>query len=97
MRPIGGIVMGHIGDTRSRRGALIVSILLMALPTFLMGCLPGYSLIGSWAIVLLVLVRLMQGLSVGGQLMSSLVFTLENQDPARWGLHGSFVMVAANV
>jgi Sugar (and other) transporter len=97
MRPIGGIAMGYIGDTSSRKRALVISILLIAFPTFLMGCLPGYSLIGGWAIVLLVVVRLLQGLSVGGQLMSSLVYTLENQDPAHWGLYGSFVMAAATV
>ena len=97
MRPIGGLLLGWLGDTVGRKKALVVSIFLMAFPTFAMGCLPGYSQIGNWAVVLLIIVRLLQGLSVGGQLMSSLVFTLENHDPGRWGLFGSFVMAAANL
>jgi MFS family permease len=61
-----------------------------------MGCLPGYAVVGSLSIVLLTIVRLLQGLSVGGQLMSSLIFTLERHPKSRWGLYGSFVMAAAN-
>jgi MHS family proline/betaine transporter-like MFS transporter len=61
-----------------------------------MGCLPGYEVVGSLSIVLLTIVRLLQGLSVGGQLMSSLVFTLERHPKRRWGLYGSYVMAAAN-
>ena len=97
MRPIGGLLLGYLGDTVGRKKALVLSIFLMAFPTFAMGLLPGYKHIGDWAVVLLILVRLLQGLSVGGQLMSSLVFTLENHDPSRWGLYGSFVMAAANL
>lgn len=97
MRPIGGAIMGYIGDKYGRKKALVFSIFLMAFPTFIMGCLPGYAHVGRSAIVLLVAVRLLQGLSVGGQLMSSLVFTLENHDRAKWGLYGSFVMAAANL
>ena len=97
MRPIGGMMMGYIGDKYGSRRALTLSIFLMAFPTFLMGCLPGYSSIGSLAIVLLTLVRMLQGLSVGGQLMSSLIFTLERHKKARWGLYGSYVMAAANL
>lgn len=96
MRPIGGIIMGYIGDVYGRDRALIISIFLMAFPTFFMGCLPSYERAGMWSIILLILIRLLQGLSVGGQLMSSLVFTLENHDKSQWGLYGSFVMAAAN-
>jgi MHS family proline/betaine transporter-like MFS transporter len=97
MRPVGGVLMGYIGDVYGRKKALVLSIFLMAFPTFFMGCLPSYERAGVWAIVLLVFVRLLQGLSVGGQLMSSLVFTLENHDRRKWGLYGSCVMAAANV
>ena len=68
-------MMGYIGDTYGSRKALTISIFLMAFPTFAMGCLPGYERVGSLSIVLLTIVRLLQGLSVGGQLISSLVFT----------------------
>jgi MHS family proline/betaine transporter-like MFS transporter len=96
MRPIGGMMLGYIGDVYGRKRALVISIFLMAFPTFAMGCLPTYAQVGPFAIVLLTIVRLLQGISVGGQLMSSLVFTLENHDPKQWGLYGSFVMAAAN-
>ena len=95
MRPVGGVMMGYIGDKFGSRKALTISIFLMAFPTFAMGCLPGYEKIGSLSIVLLTLVRLLQGLSVGGQLMSSLVYTLERHPKNKWGLYGSYVMAAA--
>ena len=97
MRPVGGLVIGYIGDTSGRKRALEISIFLMALATTLMGCLPTYDQIGNAAILLLLMVRMLQGLSVGGQLMSSLVFTLEGRPSNRWGLYGSFVMAAANI
>jgi MFS transporter, MHS family, proline/betaine transporter len=97
MRPVGGLVIGYIGDVSGRKHALEISIFLMAVATTLMGCLPTYQQIGNGAILLLLLVRMLQGLSVGGQLMSSLVFTLEGHPPQRWGLYGSFVMAGANV
>jgi len=62
-----------------------------------MKCLPGYSAVGDAAIILLTLVRLLQGLSVGGQIMSSLIFTLERHPKQKWGLYGSYVMAAANL
>ncbi len=88
--------MGYIGDTYGRKRALEISIFLMAFPTFAMGCLPSYDRVGRWAVVFLTLVRMLQGLSVGGQLVSSLVFTLENNPKQHWGLYGSYVMAAAN-
>lgn len=97
VRPLGGIWMGYIGDRLGRKQALILSIFLMAGPTFAMGCLPTYQQIGPTAIVLLIVVRLLQGLSVGGQLMSSLVFTLEQHPRSQWGWYGSFVMGSANL
>lgn len=96
MRPIGGLVIGYLGDVWGRKYALEVSIFLMAIATTLMGCLPTYDQIGTPAILLLLIVRMLQGFSVGGQLMSSLVFTVEGHPPQWWGLYGSFVMAAAN-
>lgn len=96
MRPLGGLIIGYIGDTRGRKYALELSLFLMAFATTLMGCLPTYDQIGNGAILLLLLVRMLQGLSVGGQLMSSLVFTVEGHPQSRWGLYGSFVMAAGN-
>jgi MHS family proline/betaine transporter-like MFS transporter len=81
--------MGYVGDTLSRKRALEISIFMMAVPTFAMGCLPTFERVGWWAVVGLVLVRLLQGLSVGGQLMSSLVFVVEGHDRQFWGWYGS--------
>ena len=89
VRPIGGILMGYIGDTLSTKRALEISIFLTALPTFSIGCLPTYNIWGWWAVIALVFVRLLQGLSVGGQLMSSLVFVAEGHDRRWWGWYGS--------
>jgi len=97
MRPIGGLAIGYIGDKYGRKLALTVSLFLMAFPTFLMGLLPTYDAVGRLAIVLLAVLRLLQGMSVGGQLPASLVYTVEHHDPSTWGFYGSLVMVAANV
>jgi MHS family proline/betaine transporter-like MFS transporter len=96
VRPVGGIVMGYIGDTFSRKRALEISIFLMAFPTFAMGCLPPFERLGWWSLLMLVCVRMLQGLSVGGQLMSSLVFVVEGHDRKNWGWYGSFAMTAAS-
>lgn len=95
-RPVGGVLLGYLGDVYGREKALRISIFLMAFPTFAMGCLPTYNQVGVVAIVLLIVIRILQGLSVGGQLMSSLVFTLEGHPTEHWGVYGSFVMAAAN-
>lgn len=97
MRPLGGIMIGYIGDKFGSQRALEVSIFIMAFPTFAMGCLPTYSQIGILSPLLLMVVRLLQGISAGGQLMSSLVFTLEHKPQERWGFFGSLVMAVANI
>ena len=66
IRPIGGVLIGHIGDCFGRRAALTFSVAAMAIPTFLIGLLPGYASIGLLAPIALVVLRIFQGLSVGG-------------------------------
>ena len=65
----------------------------MAFPTFLMGCLPTYKQIGGWSTTLLLCCRILQGMSVGGQLPASLIYTVETKPRNRWGFYGSLVMV----
>ena len=77
VRPIGGAVIGYIGDYYSRRTALNVSVTAMAVPTFLIGLLPGYETLGLLAPIALILLRVIQGLSVGGEYISSMVFMVE--------------------
>eukprot|EP01082_Thalassiosira_pseudonana_P008549 g7339.t1.1.5e17418a.1.5e1746ab g7339 g7339.t1 contig24:396189-397169(+) len=96
MRPVGGLVIGYIGDKYGRKEALVLSLFLMAFPTFLMGCLPTYAQIGAWSTASLVVCRLLQGMSVGGQLPASLIYTVEMRPKERWGFYGSLVMMAAN-
>lgn len=95
MRPLGGLVFGHIGDKIGRKAALTLSVLAMAIPTFLIGVLPDYSQIGATAAVLLVLLRMIQGLSVGGEYTTSVVFLVEGAAPHRRGLAGSWSVFGA--
>ncbi|MFZ5781822.1 MAG: MFS transporter [Pseudomonadota bacterium] len=86
MRPLGGAVTGYIGDRYGRRTALTFSVTAMAVPTFLVGLLPGYQTLGIMAPVLLVVLRAVQGLSVGGEYATSFTFMVENAPPGRAGL-----------
>jgi len=89
MRPIGGVIVGHIGDRFGRRAALIFSVTAMAVPTFLIGLVPGYHTIGLLAPIGLTLLRVVQGLSVGGEYTSSMVFLVEQAPEGRRGLMGA--------
>jgi MHS family proline/betaine transporter-like MFS transporter len=89
MRPVGGVVIGYIGDRVSRRAALNVSIVAMASSTFVIGVLPGYATVGVAAPILLTVCRMLQGLSVGGEYTTSLVFMVENAPRNRRGLYGA--------
>lgn len=89
MRPVGGLVFGHIGDKFGRNRALLLSVLAMVIPTFLIGVLPDHSQIGAAAPVCLVLLRMIQGLSVGGEYTTSVVFLVESAPPGRRGLVAS--------
>jgi MFS transporter, MHS family, proline/betaine transporter len=90
-------MIGYIGDKHGRKAALTQSLFMMALPTTLMGCLPTYQQVGVFSTILLCLCRLIQGISVGGQLPASLVYTVEKRPKQHWGYYGSLPMVAANV
>lgn len=89
-RPIGAIIFGRIGDKKSRKDALLYSIYLMAIPTFLIGCWPPYSWIGLAAPIGLVVLRILQGLAIGGEFTGSIVFLVEHAEPEKRGLAGSW-------
>ena len=89
-RPLGGIVIGRLGDVRGRKLALLLTIFLMAIGTVLIGVLPTYASIGFLAPLLLVLARLMQGFSAGGEWGGSTAYIVEWAPAAKRGLFGSF-------
>ena len=95
MRPLGGAVTGHIGDRFGRRAALTFSVVAMAIPTFLIGLLPGYRTLGLLAPIALTLLRMVQGLSVGGEYTSSMVFLVEQAPDGRRGLLGALTACGA--
>ena len=95
MRPIGGLVLGHFGDKYGRKSAVVPSLFIMAFFTFAMGCLPSYERVGKWSTALLVICRLFQGVSVGGQLPATLMYTVEMRPRKDWGYVGSIVMMGA--
>ena len=66
-RPLGGIIFGHFGDRIGRKAMLVLSLLIMGVATFLIGAMPTYAQIGIWAPVILVLLRIAQGIGVGGE------------------------------
>lgn len=96
MRPIGGLLIGHIGDRMGRKPALILSITMMAVPTGLIAILPDYAAIGIAAPLLLTLIRLVQGVSVGGEYTGSIVFLTEHAARNRRGLVGSAGLISGN-
>ena len=95
MRPIGGALFGHVGDRIGRPAALTLSVAAMAVPTFLIGVLPGYDVLGIAAPVALTLLRMVQGLSVGGEYTTSIVFLVERARPERRGLVGAVADLGA--
>lgn len=97
MRPVGALVFGSMGDRLGRKQSLSVAILLMAIPTALIGCLPTYESIGILAPLLLLLMRLLQGLAVGGEFTGSMVYIIEHVNKKRRGFYSSLVMSSAFV
>ena len=85
-RPLGGIVMAHFGDLLGRKKMFTLSIFMMAVPTLLMGLLPTYAQIGIWAPLALLLLRVIQGAAIGGEVPGAWVFVAEHVPERRIGL-----------
>lgn len=84
-RPLGGIVMAHFGDLLGRKKMFTLSIFMMAVPTLIMGLLPTYEQIGLWAPILLLLMRVIQGAAIGGEVPGAWVFVAEHAPPRHVG------------
>jgi MFS family permease len=91
-RPLGGILMGHLGDRFGRKRVLVLTLLLMGLSTVLVGCLPNYATAGVAAPILLVALRLLQGLSAGGEQASANSMSLEHSPADRRAFYTSFTL-----
>jgi len=92
-RPFGSFFFGYLGDTKGRKYALMLSISIMGVATFLIGCLPTYNEIGIFATILLIICRLLQGFSLGGESNGSLIFVLEHIKNYK-GLIGASVLAS---
>jgi MFS family permease len=90
VRPVAAAVQGHFGDRIGRKRMLLFTLTLMGTSTFLIGCLPGYDSIGIWAPILLLLLRLLQGISVAGEQAGSSTLTFEHAPEHRRGFFTSF-------
>ncbi len=89
-RPVGGIVMGHYGDTVGRKAMLLISMLLMGGATVGIGLLPNFAAIGVWAPILLVTLRFVQGLGVGGEWGGAVLMAVEYAPANKRTLYGAF-------
>ncbi len=89
IRPLGGVLFSHLGDRVGRKQSLVLTLVLMGVATTLIGCLPDYAAIGPAAPVLLIGLRLVQGLGIGGEWGGALLLAVESATPGRRGLFGS--------
>ena len=96
-RPIGGIVFGHFGDRVGRKRALVTALLMMGIATTLIGCLPSYALAGALAPLLLIVLRFVQGLAIGGQWAGAVLLATESAPPGQRGFYGSLAQTGAPI
>ncbi|MFI6386891.1 MFS transporter [Nonomuraea sp. NPDC050540] len=92
-RPLGGVVFGHFGDRVGRKTVLVVTLLMMGVATFLIGALPSFDSVGILAPVLLVTLRFIQGLGLGGEWGGAVIMTMEHGDQRRRGFNASWPQV----
>lgn len=92
-RPIGGIIFGHYGDRIGRKTVLILTLLIMGIATFLIGLLPTYASIGIWAPILLLLLRIFQGIGIGGEWGGAVLMAVEHSPSGRRGFYGSWPQI----
>ncbi len=88
-RPLGAIIFGHYGDRIGRKRMLVASLLLMGTPTVLVGLMPTYEQIGLWAAVILIMIRLCQGIAIGGEWGGAVIMAVEHAPEGRSAFFGS--------
>ena len=97
LRPCGAVLFGHLGDKIGRKQTFVATLLLMGIATFVIGLLPGYATIGVLAPLLLVLMRVVQGLAIGGEYGGAAIFIAEHAPDGKRGLHTSWLQVTATM
>lgn len=97
LRPLGGLFFGYYGDKQGRSKALAWSVILIGLPTFLMGLLPTYASIGEFATVFIIVIRIIQGVSIGGEFSGSLIYLCEQSHSNNRGYYSGVVLCSAFV
>ncbi|MCM3128909.1 MFS transporter [Paenibacillus provencensis] len=97
IRPLGGIIFSHIGDKVGRKKTLVMTLSLMGGSTVLIGCLPDYNAIGVWAPILLILMRCIQGLGIGGEWGGALLLAVEYSGKNNRGFYGSIPQMGVTI
>jgi MHS family shikimate/dehydroshikimate transporter-like MFS transporter len=92
-RPIGGIIFGHYGDRIGRKTVLVLTILIMGVATFLIGLLPTYASVGIWAPIMLLFLRIFQGIGIGGEWGGAVLMAVEHSPAGRRGFYGSWPQI----
>ena len=92
-RPVGGIIFGHYGDRIGRKTVLVLTILIMGIATFLIGLLPTYASVGIWAPVMLLFLRIFQGIGIGGEWGGAVLMAVEHSPGGRRGFYGSWPQI----
>lgn len=96
-RPLGAIIFGHFGDRIGRKATLAASLLVMGISTLLIGCLPGYDTLGTWAAVLLCILRFGQGLGLGGEWGGAALLATESAPEGKRGWFGMFPQLGPSI
>src|SRR3954466_3964736 len=95
VRPFGALVFGRLGDLWGRKNTFLLTMLLMGLSTFVVGLLPSYASIGIAAPIALVVMRLVQGLALGGEYGGAATYVAEHAPPGKRGFYTSFIQITA--
>ncbi|OFI39717.1 MFS transporter [Arthrobacter sp. SW1] len=96
-RPLGAFVAGHLGDRVGRKAVLVMTLVMMGAATALIGLLPSYAVIGAWAPVLLILLRIMQGFSAGGEWGGAALMAVEHAPISKRGLFGAYPQIGVPI
>ncbi len=92
-RPLGGVIFGHFGDRIGRKSMLILTLMIMGIATMLIGLVPTYAQIGVWAPIALLVLRIMQGIGLGGEWGGAVLMTYEYAQPDRRGFYASLPQI----